>query len=200
MEGWAHDPERPLDPLLVAVLDDEDREIAAGLAHFYRKDLAEVNYAYGWCAFRLAVRGDVESLKGARLRLLAQETQTLLHVAETLSFAIQPDHSVDSVEALAAADPTLLASLDQLDAFEPLFEDYIRARGVEAFLRAVYVYVLSRPIDSSGLLHYGRLVRQSRMSPFAMVRTLADSAEFASRPRHLLAPTQPGFPFRLGAL
>jgi len=119
---------------------------------------------------------------------------------ESLGVRPAPAHIVTGIDDLAAADPTILLSLDFLDAFEPVFEDYIRARGVDAFLRAVYVYVLGRPIDEAGLRLYGRLMRQKRMSPFAMVRTLADSAEFTSKPRQLLAPTQSGFPFRLGAL
>jgi hypothetical protein len=55
---------------------------------------------------------------------------------------------------------------------------------------------LGRSIDAEGLILYNRLIRQKRLTPYAMLRTLADSAEFRSRPRSLVAPTSAGFPFR----
>jgi hypothetical protein len=42
------------------------------------------------------------------------------------------------------------------------------------------------------------LVSEGRLSPSAMIRLLADSAEFRTSGRRLAAPNSSDFPFRLG--
>jgi hypothetical protein len=69
-------------------------------------------------------------------------------------------------------------------------------RGVEAFVRAAYAYVLGRPADASGLASYGELLRKSTLTPLQLLTTLTDCDEFRSRPRLLAAPITTAFPFR----
>ena len=198
VEGWAYDERKPLEPLLVAVTDDKNKQFAAGLANLYRRDLAEANHGYGWCYFRLCAKQNINRLAQAPLRLIALESKLTLHALDRASYFEANSHVVNDVSDLIGSDPTVINSLDQLDSFEDIFENFILVRGVDAFVRAAYVYVLGRSIDDSGMLLYGRLIRQKRLSPYAMLRTLADSAEFRAKARSLVAPNQPGFPFRLG--
>jgi hypothetical protein len=197
VEGWGYDEQRPGQPLLIGVLDAADAEIAAGLANLYRRDLAEARHAYGWCHFRLRLTPDVSDVRDKPLKLVAKISRSVLFGPQTVGYIETPEYAVASVAEIVAVDPTTLASLDQIDGCDDIFDDYIKARGVESFVRAAYVYVLGRSIDAEGLVLYNRLLRQKRMTPYAMLRTLADSAEFRSRPRSLMAPTSQGFPFRI---
>jgi hypothetical protein len=126
------------------------------------------------------------------------ETNTVLHSPQKLRYDETAPYHVNDVSELESNDPTVINSLDQIETFEDIFNNFIRSKGVDAFVRAAYVYVLGRSIDDEGIVLYSRLIRQTRLSPYAMLRTLADSAEFRERPRSLVAPTQPGFPFRIG--
>jgi hypothetical protein len=196
VEGWAYDEHKPLEPLLVAVVNDNDEQVATGLANLYRKDLADANHGFGWCHFRLCVNRNVDELRRSLLKLVALDPAATICAVEHATYSEVGERVIDNVPELIRNDPTVIGSLDEIESLEEIFENFIRARGVDPFVRAAYVYVLGRSIDESGLLLYSRLIRQRRMSPFAMLRTLADSPEFGSKPRRLVAPNQPGFPFR----
>ena len=199
VEGWAFDEQRPGEPLMVSVQEADGAEVALGPAHLYRRDLAETGYSYGWCAFRLRLTKPVGQVRTAKLQAVAKLSQERMFGPQIPAYREMPDDAVETIAELIAADPTVIASLDQIDGCSELFDGFVKARGVEGFVRAAYVYVLGRSIDGDGLANYTRLLRQNRLSPFALLGTLADSEEFRSRPRSLLAPTAPGFPFKLSA-
>jgi hypothetical protein len=71
----------------------------------------------------------------------------------------------------------------------------IKARGVEAFIRAAYVYVLGRPADPSGMAAYAGMIARGELTPFGMVKALSESEEFRAAPRLLAAPMERGFIF-----
>lgn len=194
LEGWAFDPKNPLKPLRVAVLAD-GVEIARGLAHRFRRDLMESDCGAGWCAFRLIVEGAVERLPQITLTLIERDTGTELHVNRSISCIVDAETRVDSLEVLCACDPTTLDGLWQLRGCERLVMAYIRRNGIEQFVRAAYTYVLGRPADDGGLLQYGKLLRQGRLTPVGVLEALADNDEFRSQPRKLVAPNALGFPF-----
>jgi hypothetical protein len=198
-EGWAFDEQRPGAPLIVAVQDAHGAEIALGPAQLYRRDLAETGHSYGWCAFRLRLTKPVSQIRAAPVQLIAKISRERMFGPEVPRYRETPDDAVETVADLIAADPTVIASLDQIDGCNELFDAFIMARGVEGFVRAAYVYVLGRSIDGDGLANYTRLLRQKRLTPYALLWTLADSEEFRSRPRSLMAPTAAGFPFKISA-
>jgi hypothetical protein len=106
---------------------------------------------------------------------------------------------IRSIAQLADTDPSVIRSLEELEGCAELFGRFIAARGAEAFVRTAYVYLLGRTADKPGLNAYARLLRSTGISAFALLKTIADSEEYRSRPRRHTAPTMPGFPFRLAA-
>jgi hypothetical protein len=197
IEGWAYDTEAPADPMMVAVTDDEGQAIASGLAYHYRQDLAEAQCGIGWCHFQLRTTVSVSRLRKSPLRLVAMKTGDLILAVERIRYDEAGERALTSIAQVISLDPSICASVDQLAGCEGIFNAFIKARGVDAFVRTAYVYILGRIIDAEGLALYGRLIRQRLMSPFGLLRTLAESDEFQSRPRSLVAPTMDGFPFRL---
>ena len=192
-EGWALDPAHPLKPMPVAIVKGSEI-VASGLAHRFRWDLMDASCGTGWCAFRLLARCSVEELSSASLRLVEFETGKELHASR--SIAIVPDNTpaADTVERICAYDPTVIEGVWQLRACEKLFMAFIRKHGVDQFVRMAYVYVLGRPADDGGLAQYGRSIRQATLSPVGVLEALADSDEYRSQPRQLIAPNALGFP------
>jgi hypothetical protein len=197
IEGWAYDTGAPADPLVVAVADDDGQEIACGLAHHYRNDLVEANCGIGWCHFQLRTAGSVSRLRKTPLQLLTKEAGDIIIRVERIAYSEAVERSLTSIGQVIWVDPSVCTSIDQLAGCDAIFEEFIKARGVDAFVRTAYVYILGRIIDAEGLALYGRLIRQRQLTPFGLLRTLAESDEFRSRPRSLVAPTMDGFPFRL---
>jgi hypothetical protein len=120
----------------------------------------------------------------------------VLHGPRVVTYVESHEPFFDSVGQLIEADPTVLRSTDQIEACEADLKAFAASRGVEAFVRTAYVYVLGR-VDHSRLALHKQLVGEGRLSPSAMIRLLADSAEFRSNGRRLPAPNNPDFPFRL---
>lgn len=197
VEGWAYDESKPLEPLLVAIVGSKDNRIATGLANLFRQDLANAKCGYGWCYFRLFVDHDLTSILQDQMRLISVESGAVICEARAIDYSESQSYVVDNLECIVENDPTILHSLEYLEYLEEIYANFIVTSGVEAFVRAAYLYILGRPCDDSGLHRYSRLVRQGRLSPYALLRTLADSLEFKAKPRGLMAPTQPGFPFRV---
>ena len=197
IEGWAYETDAPADPLVVAVTDDDGYEIASGLAHHYRQDLVEAQCGIGWCHFQLRTTGSVSRFRKMPLQLLARRTGDVILRVEQVPYAERLERTLNSIEDVVLSDPSACTSIDQLSGCDEIFDQFIKTRGVDAFVRTAYVYVLGRIIDAEGLALYGRLIRQRLLTPHTMMRTLASSDEFRSKPRSLIAPTMGGFPFRL---
>ena len=197
IEGWAYDEARPFDALLISIVDSDDFEIAAGLAHHYRQDLAKEGFAHGWCHFRLRSSEPIEAIRHQPLRLLDKATDEVLHGPRVVNYVETREPFFDNLQQLVDGDPTVLRSPDQFEACEEDLNAVAASHGVEAFVRKAHVYVLGRSIDHKGLTLYKHLMSQGRLSPYAMIRLLVDSAEFRTSGRRLAAPNNPNFPFRL---
>jgi hypothetical protein len=194
-EGWAFDEAAPGVGLGVRLHGPEGEVLAEGVANLHRGDLAEVGFRLGWCAFRLRLARPTAALAGARLVLRAAATGAEIAATDAWRLRDAPDGPLASIEAIAAADPTTLRSVQQLSGCAPLFEAFIAAHGVPAFLRAAYGYVLGRPADPAGLASYERLLRIGAVTPFGLLLLLAESEEFRREPRLLATPAEPGFVF-----
>ena len=195
-EGWAYDTKDPLRPLHLSVMRD-GQEIASTLAHHYRTDLMEAGCGGGWCAFRARLSVPVKRALDTPLDLTDFKTGDIIHHQVKPRFLEDAVGDFTSVEQVVANDPTLLGPLVRLSGCNGVFNEFIKRRGVETFVRAAYVYILSRPADAEGINTYTRLIRQSMLEPFGLLSVLADSDEFRSRTRMLGAPNTPAFPFHL---
>ena len=195
VEGWAYDAKHPVGARLIAIYDGNGVERASGYAHRYRADLAAGGMGTGWCGFRLAMTG-TRKLRRSRFILVDRLTSAQLHPPHPIAFVEDGSSAITSIEALISSDPTMIDSIDQLSGCEEIFNAVISRRGVEAFVKLAYVYVLGRAADREGIATYGRLLRRAAMSPFTLLKILADSEEFRSRPRFLTSPNTSGFPFQ----
>jgi hypothetical protein len=196
VEGWALNHDAPLDPLLVYVEDETGETVARGRAHRYRDDLYAAGLGTGWNAFRLRASRPITRLRRSTLVLKLGSNGAELHTNPRPLFREDSESPLTTVNEVITSDPTVITNLDCLTGCASVFDMYIRARGVDAFIRSAYVYVLGRPVDPEGLVLYGRLIRQAALTPYALLIILSDSDEFRSRSRLLSAPPTPGFPFR----
>jgi hypothetical protein len=194
--GWALDSRAVLKPLEIAILED-GAEIARGYANIYRSDLVAASRGTGWHGYRLRCAASPMALSRTTLVLAEAASGNPICQRSHVAYAEESDAAISSLQELLAADPMLLASIDQLDGCKRIFEAFIHTRGVEAFVKAAYLYVLDRPCDPAGLGHYSRLIRNEWLGPEGLVRALYNCEEFRSRPRTILAPNTPGFPFSL---
>ncbi len=194
-EGWAFDDAAPEASLAIRLHGPDDAPLAEGVANLHRGDLADVGFRLGWCAFRLRLARPVEELAGARLVLRAAATGAEIAATDAWRLRDAPDGPLASIEAIAAADPTTLRSVQQLSGCAPLLQAFIERHGLPAFLRAAYGYVLGRPADPAGLASYERLLRIGAVTPFGLLVLLAESEEFRREPRLLATPVEPGFVF-----
>ena len=195
VEGWAYDRAAPARPVTVSVQDPAGHEIAWGLAHRYREDLAQAQIGTGWCAFQLRVSGPVGRLRKVALSLLDRASQTEIHRADPALFCEDSERLLSNVSDVTRSDPTMISAVEQLRGCADLFERFIQQSGCDMFVRIAYVYVLGRSADPSGLDLYGGLLRTARLSPYNLLVTLYNSDEFRSRPRLLGAPNSLAFPF-----
>lgn len=197
LEGWACDTDFPTRPLHVAILGATGQPSAQGLAHLYREDLARTRCGLGWCAFRLRAQVSPSRLRNAALFLIEPRSGQLIHQAQRIDY-LEAGAETESGEDFTRVDPYVLASVEQLSACDLVLEDFIRAEGIEAFIRTAYLYVLGRRVDEAGKIDYGRRLRLGSITPFAMLVALSESDEFRSRPRRLAAPHSTAFPFVRG--
>lgn len=196
IEGWAYDSEDPLAAVRVRIIADDDHELGVGTAHGYREDLAAAGHAAGWCAFRIRLK-ESTGVRTFGLVVVDHEGGEVILHRQAVPYAVREETPIGSLSELLASDPTLIDSLEQLRGCNPLFERFIKTKGPAAFVGAVYVYLLGRPADGTGLNAYQTHLRSKRVSPYELLRTIADSDEYRSCPRHHWAPTAPAFPFRL---
>jgi len=193
-EGWAEDSSRPTEIVPVAVAN-ESGELANGLAHHFRRDLMEAGCGTGWCAFRIRSVVPPDQVGPGPYRLLNPTSGAVLHQIDTVPSIDDPEHPLETVEEVTEVDPTILHGVWQLRGCENLLKAFIRKRGVDAFVRAAYVYILQRPADDGGRVQYARSIRQSTLTPVGVLEVLANSEEFRNKARQLIAPNAHGFPF-----
>jgi hypothetical protein len=165
------------------------------LANRFRWDLADVGCGIGWCAFRLRVDGAVSALR--RGPVVVMDVAGKVEICRTSQLSVIEDSEIypSTVAEVTRTDPTVVLSVDQLRGCGALFDRYLALNGVEAFVRAAYVYIFGRPADSSGLATYVGLLASGELSAYALLNALRDSDEFRAMPRLLGAPTEPGFVF-----
>jgi hypothetical protein len=196
VEGWAFSCETPLEPLTIAILDDKGRELAWGLANHYREDLCAAGLAAGWCGFRVKAGIAVSRLMRLALTLVDRSSAAKILRRFPVPIARERDTVLSNVAAIVAADPTMTPSIFQLKGCDDILGRFLKERGVDAFVRGAYAYVLGRPADTSGLVSYSKLLEKKSLTPFQLLAALCASDEFRSRPRLLAAPNSARFPFR----
>lgn len=195
--GWAFDPQAPWRAVQVLVVASDGREVAQGTANGFREDLVDAGCGSGWCAFSLRLAVAPWSVGWQALTLLDAGSRQPICRRGSTPYEVLEEPPLRTLEELVASDPTTLRSLDQLRGCEPLFNELIKARGAEVFVRAAYLYLLGRPADTVGLKHYVRHLQKSGVTSYRLLRLIADSEEYRSQPRQLSTPVMPGFPFRL---
>jgi hypothetical protein len=182
--------------MTVSILDEQNQEIAWGLAHHYREDLSAAGCATGWCAFRLRATASVSLLRKQALTLMDRSLQQEIVRRFPVPYAEDSERIMATIAEIVSSDPTTITSIFQLKGCEEIFRKFISTHGVDAFIRAAYVYALGRPADASGLASYGQHIRRNALSPIQLLEILADSEEFRTRAPLLAAPNAVGFPFR----
>jgi hypothetical protein len=197
--GWAYDARVPLTPIPVSIIGADDREIAWGSANGYRDDLAAAGHSAGWCAFRLKIDAAQSPRRCQVLTLADRRTYARISRRSAVPYVREREMRIRSLDQLADTDPSVIRSLDQLKGCDPVFAQFLAARGAEEFVRTAYVYLLGRTADKPGLKAYRNFLQSTGISPFALLKAIADSEEYRSRPRRHASPTMPGFPFRLAA-
>ncbi len=194
IDGWAYDTQSPAKPLALCVHADGE-EVARGLANCFRADLMEASIGTGWCAFRFRAAGSAGRLRRATLTLAELPWNTPLALTGTPRLVEDTDLPLTVLDEIARSDPTQITSIEQLRGCTEIFTTLIKAAGVEAFVRAAYIYALGRPADPTGLRLYGGLIGGGELSPFGLLQALCDGDEFRAASRILIAPTEPGFIF-----
>ncbi len=195
-EGWAFDQERPLRSLRISILR-EDTCIGEAVANSFRKDLGDAGFGEGWCAFRARLSISPTIAYASPLVLVDQASGRVIHKPTSLTFHEDSDPEIHSVSQLVDLDPTVINTLDKLRSCHNTFNAFVKYRGIEAFVRAAYVFMLSRPADNEGVINYTRLIRQSMLEPLELLLILAESDEYRRVPRKLGAPNTAAFPFHI---
>lgn len=196
VEGWAFDTDGMLPALEVEILDSRGERVAHGFACLFRGDLADVEFGFGWCAFRMKLLAPLTEALRESLRLRVVGADEFLHEAQNLPLIEDAVRIYTDVDVAVAEDPSVLHQISELRGCHALFARFIRQRGVSAFVRAAYGYVLGRAADPDGLANYGKLLRSGAITPFGLLSELANSDEFSRRARLLDPPCSPGFAFR----
>lgn len=196
IEGWALDDERPLDPLLLIVAV-ADRTVAHGIANRYRWDLAEAELGTGWCAFRLALSVDSDQFDGKAISLREAGTGTVIWSGNAVSRVHDEEANPVNAEQLTRQDPTVIENIQQLKACRLVFSAFIAALGIDAFIRTACLYALGRAPTPDELTRYRPLLEAGPATPFDVMTALHDGRAEHDHPGVLLAPTEPGFAFRV---
>jgi hypothetical protein len=195
VEGWAFDSQAPERPLVIDVRTGAGGVIAQGLANLFRDDLADRGEGLGWCAFRLRLAKPAAEFMRHPLALHDKDSGFRIDFAAEIPF-IDGDVLTGNLGwNVAGSDPFVIGSISQLRACEDQFARFVRTKGVNAFVRAAYIYALGRLADPESLAIHGDMMRNGRLAPFRLLKMIADTKEFRSRPRELAAPNAPGFPF-----
>ncbi len=195
VEGWAFDEAVPLRPVAVSV-DIDGTELAGGLANRYRWDLVTAGCGTGWTAFRLKLSRPAGALAGETVTLRAWPEDIALVQSSSVNQSDDDTYVITSLDDLIRSDPTQVHDIAQLHGCGRLFDDFIDAVGIDAFVRTAYLYVLGRPADPAGMASCLASLRRGSVKPYDLLKLLHDRDEFRAEPRRLAAPPEPGFPFR----
>jgi hypothetical protein len=183
----------------VAIVADDQRELAQGVAHGFRDDLADAGCAGGWCAFRVRLDAPAAGFRLQGLTVAQRNTRASIVRRESIPYLVSEERPIRTLVDLIASDPTLIKSLTQLRGCNKLFADFIRVKGPDAFVRTAYAYLLGRPADISGLRGYRNHLRAGMATPYELLLLMTDSEEYRGRPRQHCAPTTAAFPFRVSS-
>ncbi len=194
IEGWAYDAESPARPLLVEVRDSSGGAAALGYADRYREALARDGHAGGWCAFRLRV-ARADALREGEVGLFDAQSGERIATTSDIAYVEKFSPRFETGEQNFTFDPFVIDRVDKLAGLSAVFDAYVAAEGVDAFVRAAYVYTLGRPPDPEGAALYGRMLGKRSMTPYELVEKLTRSGEFRQNPRPLAAPKSAAFPF-----
>lgn len=194
-DGWAFDESRPAHVLTVSLHRDDGAELGRGFAWAFRRDLADLGLRHGWCAFRLRLSEGPDTLRGTRLILREGTSGAPIHASGTWHVPNVADTPCSTVEQIAAQDPTVLRSVQQLSGCGALFTDFVARRGTADFVRTAHGYVLGRSPDGASLALHEGLLHMGALTPFVLLVVLAKTAEFRAEPRLLPSPSDPGFVF-----
>jgi hypothetical protein len=159
-------------------------------------DLVEAGMGSGWCAFRLRLSVAPERLLEKTVTLFDLVTQEPFYQSVCSVILAESELILSTLEEIQLADPTTLQSIDQLKGCTTVFSEFIEAEGVGAFVSRAFAYVVGRPADEAGLAGYVAALRSAALSPYEVLHALSESEEFRRAPNMLIAPTEPGFPFR----
>jgi hypothetical protein len=198
VEGWAYDSESPMSPVNVSIVADDGRDLGQGIACSYREDLVDAGHAGGWCAFRIRLSESTTGIRSFGLVAIDRAGHPSLVLHQPIPYVVREEAPIRTIPDLIAADPTRIGSLDQLRGCDGLFKTFVKTQGIDAFVRAAYLYLLHRPADSSGKAAYRKHLRTRKVTPYGLLLVIADSDEYRSRFRQHCAPTMPAFPFRIG--
>lgn len=194
-EGWACDQARPDLALTVCIHREDGAELGRGFAWGYRKDLAEAGFRHGWCAFRLRLSEGADALRGTRLILRDCASGAQIHASDRWRVHDGVDAPCATVQQVAAQDPTVLRSLNQLSGCGALFAGFVARHGAAEFVRAAHGYLLDRAPDQATLDRQEGLLRMGAVTPLGLLMMLAETEECRARPRLLPSPASPGFVF-----
>lgn len=195
VEGWAFNPKKPATPLRIAVVQS-GRILGISIANMYSSEIQEQGAPNAWCAFNVAISAPFRPQAQAGLSLTNYDTNRVLDHVNDLPRQRALLSEYISVEQIIRDDPTNLTDIDTLASYTDLFASFIQSEGEEKFVAAAYAYVLGRAADQTGLDNYTEKLRKKELGPFALLKILANSQEFASRTRFLASPASDGFPFR----
>ena len=148
----------------------------------------------GWCGFLLATSAAPEELCHSTLYVVERSGAVILK-SEKPPLREEDTNELRAVEQVINTDPTMVWSVQQLRGCDRIFAEFIRRRGVDAFVRTAYTYVLGRPADEEGLNLYANRIRRGLHQPFDLLEVLAQSPEYTERRPAMIAPTRPSFPF-----
>lgn len=195
IEGWAYDADDLARPLPVEIRGPDGVAVARGLALGYRDSLARAKLAGGWCSFRLRTERPAEELRKVGLGLYESVSGERLYFADAVAYADGWAPEFEKGADGMLLDPFVIDRVSQLRDLSELFDAFIRARGVEAFVRTAYVYLLGRAADVEGVALHGHMIEEKTLSPYGLLELLSETQEFRARPRLLAAPKAPAFPF-----
>jgi hypothetical protein len=195
VEGWAWDTDNPLRAVEIFVRS-ENEEVAAGLANRYRHDLMQSGCGTGWCAFRLKLKRPVADLAAHPLTLHEAASGGQLFRLHTVNVTDDTEEQLHTLDQVLESDPTRVYTIDALEGCASIMTSYLQSVGAEAFVRAAFIYMLARPAGPDAMADFLPRLRAQTLTPFELLKILYETEEFASGPRMIAAPPDPGFVFQ----
>ncbi|WP_093565602.1 DUF4214 domain-containing protein [Methylobacterium sp. 174MFSha1.1] len=193
--GWACDTNKPSHPLTIAVTS-EGKMVARAVANQHSNEILQFGAPHAWCSFNALLAIEIKEGFEPYLTLRDYQTSRVLDGMKPILKADLPPSEIANIDDLVHSDPTTLRDIAELSTCGAIFEEFVRSEGEESFVAAAYVYILGRPADAGGLKSYSSRLREKKVTSYDLLRALANSNEFKSKPRLLSSPASSGFPFR----